>query len=136
MEIQLLIVLIIAFVVLGPERMMEVAVKLGEAVRKVREMWDEVRMQAYMEEINRKVMEQEEKAGELEDKTEDETVDEYDEPDEPLPDIPSEDYNDYLNEDIEISEEEEELKEDEHGESRAPDDASDGTPEGAENKTN
>jgi len=122
MEIQLLIVLIIAFVVLGPERMMDLAVKLGEMMRKVRETWEEVRMQAYMEEINRKVMEEE--SGELDERTEDET-----EVDEPLPDVEYEDYNEeYL--------EAEETAEDERGEQPAPHDAPDRTPEGTENKTN
>ena len=122
MEIQLLIVLIIAFVILGPERMMDLAVKLGEMMRKVRETWDEIRMQAYMEEINRKVLEEEGK--ELDERTEDET-----EVDEPLPDVEYEDYNeDYL--------ETEETAKDEHGEQPTPHDAPDGTPEGTENKTN
>lgn len=70
MEIQLAIVLLIAFLVLGPERMMDLAVKLGEMMRKVRETWDEVRMQAYMEEINKKVMESQ---------SEDETGEDYNE---------------------------------------------------------
>jgi len=125
MEIQLIIVLVIAFIVLGPERMMDLAVKLGEAVRKVRDMWEEVRMQAYMEEINKKVLEDEKKAQELDERTEDETIDEYDEVDEPLPDVVTEDYNDdYLNEEIEVSEEEEEIEKDERREQPAPDDAS------------
>ncbi len=121
MEIQLLLVLIIAFVLLGPERMMDLAVKLGEMMRKVRETWEEIRLQAYMEEMNRKIMEEESK--ELDERTEDET-----EMDEPLPDVEAEDYNeDYP--------EEEEISKDEHGEQPAPHDAPDGTPEGAENKT-
>ena len=134
MEVQLIIVLAIAFIVLGPERMMDLAVKLGEAMRKVRDMWDEVRMQAYMEEINKKVLEEGEKGEELDDRTEDETIDEY-EVDEPLPDVESRDYNeDYLNEDTVTDEEKEELKEDERRERPAPNDATDGTPEGTENK--
>ena len=121
MEIQLLIVLLIAFVILGPERMMDLAVKLGEVMRKVRETWDEVRMQAYMEEINRKVLEEEGK--ELDERTEDET-----EVDEPLPDVEYEDYNeDYFGR--------EETAKDEHGKQPAPHDAPDGTSKGAENKT-
>ncbi len=116
MEIQLLIVLIIAFVVLGPERMMDLAIKLGEAMRKIRETWDEIRMQAYMEEINRKVMEQERK--ELDERTEDETQDSTHEFEEDM---------EYL---------EEEFREDERGKQSASDDASHRTPEGAENKTN
>ncbi len=135
MEIQLIIVLLIAFIVLGPERMMDLAVKLGEAMRKVREMWDEVRMQAYMEEINRKIMEEESK--ELDEKTEDETIDEYGESDESLPDIEVEDYNEeYFEEELEeVESREEEIVEDERREQSASHDASDGTPEGAENKT-
>ena len=121
MEIQLLIVLIIAFVLLGPERMMDLAIKLGEMMRKVRETWEEIRLQAYMEEVNKKIMEEESK--ELGERTEDET-----EVDEPLPEAEAEDYNeDYP--------EEEEISRYEHGEGSAPHDAPDGTPEGAENKT-
>ncbi len=119
MEIQLLIVLIIAFIVLGPERMMDLAVKLGEAMRRVREMWDEVRMQAYMEEINRKVMEQEQK--ELDSRAEDETQDEQD-------------YNEELDDDMEYIEED--FQENEHGEQPASDDAPHRAPEGAQDKTN
>ncbi|GEM_PF-715862 len=125
MEIQLIIVLLIAFVVLGPERMMDLAVKLGESLRKVREMWDEVRMQAYMEEINKKVLEEESKGSELDERTEDETV----EVDEPLPDIELEEYED-------IEEEKEEREEDEHGQRTASDDAPHGTSEGAQDKIN
>ena len=76
MELQLLIVLIIAFIVLGPERMMDLAVKLGEAMRKVREVWDEVRVQSYMEEVNKKIIEEE---VELDERVEDETEDDYEE---------------------------------------------------------
>ncbi len=114
MELQLLLVLLIAFIVLGPERMMDLAVKLGEAVRKIRQTWEEIKFQAYMEEMNRKILEEEEKA--LEDKTEDETEDEDMEE---LPQDTSE-----------------EIKKDESEQARAPDDASDGTSEGAQNKAN
>ncbi len=60
MEIQLLLVLIIAFIVLGPERMIDLAIKLGDTLRRVRETWEEVKIQAYMEKVNKKVMEEEE----------------------------------------------------------------------------
>ncbi|MCS7263159.1 MAG: twin-arginine translocase TatA/TatE family subunit [Aquificaceae bacterium] len=55
---EILLILAVAFIFLGPERMMEVAVKLGEFLRKVRETWDELRYQLYMESINRKIMEE------------------------------------------------------------------------------
>jgi sec-independent protein translocase protein TatB len=105
MELQLLIVLIIAFIVLGPERMMDVAIKLGEAMRKVREMWDEIRVQSYMEEMNKKIMEEE---SELDERVEDETEEEF---------------------------EEEVIAEDEHGESGTSDNVPHGTSEGTESKT-
>ena len=112
MELQILLILILAFIVLGPERMMDLAVKLGELMRKVRDMWDEVRLQSYMEEINRKIMEESEEVR-VEDETEEdgETQDIY-------------------------TEEEEEI-EDEHGtdgETRPPDDAPDRTPERTQDK--
>ncbi len=112
MELQILLILILAFIVLGPERMMDLAVKLGELMRKVRDMWDEVRLQSYMEEINRKIME-ESKEVRVEDETEE----------------------DGKTQDI-YTEEEEEI-EDEHGtdgETRPPDDASDRTPERTQDK--
>ncbi len=113
MELQLLLVLILAFLVLGPEKMMDLAVKLGEAMRKVREMWDEVRVQTYMEEMNRKIMEESEEV-----RVEDETEEEEDT--------------------HEVYTEEEEELEDEHGsdgEAGPPDDASDGTSERTPDKT-
>ena len=122
MELQLLLVLLIAFLVLGPERMMDLAVKLGEMMRRVREMWDEIKFQAYMEEMNKKVLENETK-------TEDETVEEYGE--EPIPEAETEDYNveDYHGETSE------EGRKEGAGEGPAPHDAPDGTPERTENKT-
>jgi len=115
MELQLLIVLIIAFLVLGPERMMDLAVKLGEMMRKVREMWDEVRVQTYMEDINRKVMEEE--SVELDERTVDETEDEFEEED---------DYTETLTEDE---------QKDEHGSAGTPDDVPHRASEGTEGKT-
>lgn len=55
---ELLVILAVAFIFLGPERMVEVATKLGELLRKVRETWDELRYQLYVESINKKIMEE------------------------------------------------------------------------------
>lgn len=55
---ELLVILAVAFIFLGPEKMVEVATKLGEFLRKVRETWDELRYQLYMESINKKIMEE------------------------------------------------------------------------------
>ncbi|MGC8852142.1 MAG: twin-arginine translocase TatA/TatE family subunit [Hydrogenobacter sp.] len=57
MELQIALILLIAFIVLGPEKMMELATQLGDFLRKVRETWDELRYQMYLESINRKVLE-------------------------------------------------------------------------------
>ncbi len=54
---QVIIILVIAYIVLGPEKMMEVATKLGEFGRKAREFIDEIKMQAYIENVNKKVLE-------------------------------------------------------------------------------
>ena len=53
-----LVILAVAFIFLGPERMVEVATKLGELLRIVRETWDELRYQLYVEIINKKIMEE------------------------------------------------------------------------------
>jgi sec-independent protein translocase protein TatB len=55
---EIVVILAVAFIFLGPEKMIEVAGKLGEFLRKVRETWDELRYQMYMESINRKIMEE------------------------------------------------------------------------------
>ncbi|RMH08944.1 MAG: preprotein translocase subunit TatA [Aquificota bacterium] len=66
---EIVVILAVAFIFLGPEKMIEVAGKLGEFLRKVRETWDELRYQMYLESINRKIMEESkevsEKDGEL-----------------------------------------------------------------------
>lgn len=55
---ELILILLVALIALGPEKTIELAGKLGELLRKVRETWDELRYQMYLEEINRKVMEE------------------------------------------------------------------------------
>ena len=55
---ELILILLVAMIVLGPEKTIELAGKLGELLKKVRETWDELRYQMYLEEINRKVMEE------------------------------------------------------------------------------
>ncbi len=127
MEFQLILVLIIAFIILGPERMMDLAFKMGEALKKVREVWDEIRMQAYVENINKSIMEGEQK--ELEGKEEDyESVpEELDE--ELLDDGFDEDFE--TEESLEEGTSEEEIKEDEREERPTSSDAPNGASEGA-----
>ncbi|MFN3814170.1 MAG: twin-arginine translocase TatA/TatE family subunit [Aquificaceae bacterium] len=57
---EIALILIVALIFLGPEKMIELATRLGELIRKLRETWDELRYQMYMEEINRKVMKEQE----------------------------------------------------------------------------
>jgi sec-independent protein translocase protein TatB len=64
---EIALILLVAFIFLGPEKMMELATKLGDLLRKVRETWDELRYQMYMESINQKVLEEQKKVDELED---------------------------------------------------------------------
>ncbi len=59
MELQILLILLIAFIILGPERMMDMAVETGKLMRKLRLMWDDLKMQAYIESTNRKAIEEE-----------------------------------------------------------------------------
>ncbi|MDW8295213.1 MAG: twin-arginine translocase TatA/TatE family subunit [Aquificaceae bacterium] len=68
---EILVILAVAFIFLGPERMIEVATKLGEFLRKIRETWDELRYQLYMESLNRKIDQESKK---VEEHTEDEGV--------------------------------------------------------------
>jgi sec-independent protein translocase protein TatB len=65
---QLIIILVIAYIVLGPEKMMDVATKLGEFTRKAREFIDEIKMQAYIENVNKKVLELEKEQTNTEEK--------------------------------------------------------------------
>ncbi|HEK25166.1 MAG: twin-arginine translocase TatA/TatE family subunit [Hydrogenobaculum sp.] len=65
---QIIIILVIAYIVLGPEKMMDVATKLGEFTRKTREFIDEIKMQAYIENVNKKVLELEKEQTNTEEK--------------------------------------------------------------------
>ncbi|GAB6077433.1 twin-arginine translocase TatA/TatE family subunit [Hydrogenobaculum acidophilum] len=65
---QIIIILVIAYIVLGPEKMMDVATKLGEFTRKAREFIDEIKMQAYIESVNKKVLELEKEQTNTEEK--------------------------------------------------------------------
>ncbi len=58
MELQILLILAVAFLVLGPEKSIELASKLGELLRKLREAWEELRYQMYIENLNKKIMEE------------------------------------------------------------------------------
>ncbi len=65
MELQLLLILVVAFLVFGPEKMLEFATQLGRLVRKIRQEWASIQMEAEMarlkEELNRTSLEGERK---------------------------------------------------------------------------
>ena len=91
MELQLLLILAVAFLVLGPEKTMELATKMGELIRKVRETWDELRYQMYIENLNKKITEETKESDSAEEYTKEEvkkdehgeTSTTYDAPDRP-----------------------------------------------------
>ncbi len=62
---QIVVILIIAYLVLGPEKMMDLAFKMGQLTRKAKEVLDEIKMQAYIENVNKKVLEEEKTKEEL-----------------------------------------------------------------------
>ncbi|MEN3034146.1 MAG: twin-arginine translocase TatA/TatE family subunit [Aquificaceae bacterium] len=51
---EILVILVVALIFLGPERMLEVATQIGEMLRKVRQTWDELRYQLYLENLRAK----------------------------------------------------------------------------------
>ena len=57
---EILLILLVAMIVLGPEKTIELATKLGEFLRKIRETWDELRYQMYLENLNKEITKQSE----------------------------------------------------------------------------
>ncbi|NPA32930.1 MAG: hypothetical protein GXO04_04830 [Aquificae bacterium] len=113
MELQLILVLIIAFLLLGPEGMLNVATKLGQLARQARELLDQLKMEAYVEELNKQILEDEKRMKEEE--------------------VPPEDIATELKEELEdVLEGSEENKEEKksHEQGKPPGDAPDRAPEG------
>jgi Sec-independent protein translocase protein TatA len=78
MELQLLVILAVALIVFGPEKMLQFATELGKWVRKIKQEWAQIQMELEMEELKKKLdlemREGEEKvkkyfSGEVENKT-------------------------------------------------------------------
>ena len=51
MELQLLLILAVAFIVFGPEKMLEFATQLGRIVRKVRQEWASIQLELQAAEL-------------------------------------------------------------------------------------
>jgi len=65
MELQLLLILVVAFLVFGPEKMVEFATQLGRIVRQIKKEWASIQLEAQMaqlkEELKKQTLESEEK---------------------------------------------------------------------------
>ena len=65
MELQLLVILAVAFIVFGPEKMLEFATQLGKFMRKLKKEWAtfqmELEMEKLKEELKKNTLEGEEK---------------------------------------------------------------------------
>ncbi len=57
MELQILLILAIGLIVLGPERMINLAVEIGKFMRNLRDTWEELKYEAYMESLHRELIE-------------------------------------------------------------------------------
>jgi sec-independent protein translocase protein TatB len=55
MELQLLVILVVALLVFGPERMLEFATQMGRFVRKMRQEWAQIQMELQMQELKKKL---------------------------------------------------------------------------------
>jgi TatA/E family protein of Tat protein translocase len=51
MELQLLVILVVALLLFGPEKMMEFAVQMGRLVRRLKQEWAQLQMELEMREL-------------------------------------------------------------------------------------
>jgi Sec-independent protein translocase protein TatA len=58
MELQLLLILAVALIVFGPEKMLEFAVQLGKMVRRIRSEWTQIQMELQMAELKEQLKKQ------------------------------------------------------------------------------
>jgi Sec-independent protein translocase protein TatA len=55
MELQLLVILLVALVVFGPEKMLEFATQMGRFVRKMKQEWAQIQLELQMQELKKKL---------------------------------------------------------------------------------
>ncbi len=55
MELQLLVILLVALVVFGPEKMLEFATRMGRFVRKMKQEWAQIQLELQMQELRKKL---------------------------------------------------------------------------------
>lgn len=60
MELQILLILAVAFLIFGPEKMLELATQLGRLVRRIKQEWNNIQMELQMEELKRELKKQQE----------------------------------------------------------------------------
>jgi len=58
MELQLLLILAVAFIVFGPEKMLEFATQLGRFIRKIRSEWAQIQMELQAAELREQLKKQ------------------------------------------------------------------------------
>jgi len=58
MELQLLLILAVAFLVFGPEKMLEFATQLGRLVRKIKQEWASIQLEAEMNRLKEQLTKQ------------------------------------------------------------------------------
>jgi len=58
MELQLLLILAVAFLVFGPEKMLEFATQLGRLVRKIKQEWASIQLEAEMSRLKEQLTKQ------------------------------------------------------------------------------
>jgi len=63
MELQILVILAVALIVFGPEKMLQFAGELGKWIRKAKQEWAQIQMELEMQDLKRK-WEKEAKEGE------------------------------------------------------------------------
>ncbi|HID79811.1 MAG TPA: hypothetical protein EYH48_00035 [Aquifex aeolicus] len=60
MELQLLVILAVAFLVFGPEKMVEFAANLGRIVRKLRQEWVQIQMEMELSKLKQELRKKQE----------------------------------------------------------------------------
>jgi len=58
MELQLLLILAVAFLIFGPEKMLEFATQLGRLVRKIKQEWASIQLEAEMNRLKEQLQKQ------------------------------------------------------------------------------
>jgi len=64
MELQIIVILAVAFLIFGPEKMLEFAIQLGRLIRRLKQEWNNIQLELQMEELKRELKKQQEEGEE------------------------------------------------------------------------